>query len=126
VKRYLLDTIEDVSVVDTRRKLGCGHLPEIRRDRRNRGSLHIPRQQIPPNAVIQPNTVTSPAATVNYSTVTDFARLRGWSTSVPSTSAVWYARSCNGNAKMIGATSAGISGRTSVTQGPLAASAAPF
>jgi hypothetical protein len=45
----------------------------------------------------------------NYSTVTDLARLRGWSTSVPRASAVWYARSCNGNAKTSGATSAGTS-----------------
>jgi hypothetical protein len=26
-----------------------------------------------------------------YSTVTDFARLRGWSASLPMTTAVWYA-----------------------------------
>ena len=32
----------------------------------------------------------------NYSTVTDFARLRGLSTSVPRASAVWYASSCSG------------------------------
>jgi len=29
------------------------------------------------------------AALVTYSTVTDFARLRGWSTSVPMITAVW-------------------------------------
>lgn len=33
-----------------------------------------------------------------YSTVTDFARLRGWSTSVPFATATWYARSCTGTA----------------------------
>ena len=31
-----------------------------------------------------------------YSTVTDFARLRGWSTSVPRATAVWYANSWSG------------------------------
>jgi len=46
---------------------------------------------------------------LDHSTVTDLARLRGWSTSVPKTSAVWYARSCNGNAKTSGATSVGMS-----------------
>src|SRR5688572_14041831 len=32
----------------------------------------------------------------SHSTVTLFARLRGWSTSVPFSTAVWYARSCSG------------------------------
>ena len=62
----------------------------------------------------------------SYSTVTDLARLRGWSTSVPRTSAVWYARSCNGNAKTSGATKVGMSGRVSIAQAPGAASDAPL
>ncbi len=33
-----------------------------------------------------------------YSTVTDFARLRGWSTSVPFATATWYASNCTGTA----------------------------
>ena len=33
---------------------------------------------------------------VIYSTVTDLARLRGWSTSVPFSTATWYANSCMG------------------------------
>ena len=32
----------------------------------------------------------------NYSVVTDFARLRGLSTSVPRANAVWYANNCSG------------------------------
>jgi hypothetical protein len=39
---------------------------------------------------------------------------------------VWYARSCNGNANTSGATNAGVSGRTSVTQAPGAASDTPL
>jgi len=31
-----------------------------------------------------------------YSTVTDFARFRGWSTSVPRRTATWYASNCSG------------------------------
>ena len=31
-----------------------------------------------------------------HSTVTDLARLRGWSTSRPARTAMWYARSCRG------------------------------
>ncbi len=38
-----------------------------------------------------------------YSTVTDFAKLRGWSTSVPFRTATWYASSCNGIVKTMGA-----------------------
>ena len=37
-----------------------------------------------------------------YSTVTDFARLRGLSTSVPRATAVWYASSCSGTTCRIG------------------------
>src|SRR5690606_40064852 len=37
-----------------------------------------------------------------YSTVTDLARLRGLSTSVPRASAVWYARICTGMVCTIG------------------------
>ena len=33
--------------------------------------------------------VTDRLRLLSYSTVTDFARLRGWSTSVPMTTAVW-------------------------------------
>ena len=32
----------------------------------------------------------------NYSTVTDFARFLGWSTSQPRRTAMWYASSCSG------------------------------
>src|SRR6478736_2909072 len=38
-----------------------------------------------------------------YSTVTDLARLRGWSTSVPRRTAMWYASSCNGIVDTTGA-----------------------
>jgi hypothetical protein len=38
-----------------------------------------------------------------YSTVTDLARLRGWSTSVPLRMATWYASSCKGTVYTIGA-----------------------
>ncbi len=31
-----------------------------------------------------------------YSTVTDFAKLRGWSTSVPLIKATWYDNNCSG------------------------------
>ena len=37
-----------------------------------------------------------------YSTVTDFARLRGLSTSVPRASAVWYASNCSATTCRIG------------------------
>lgn len=39
-----------------------------------------------------------------YSTVTDLARFRGWSTSVPMNTAVWYASNCTGMVARIGAT----------------------
>src|SRR5947207_2937672 len=37
-----------------------------------------------------------------YSTVTDFARFRGWSTSHPRRTAMWYASSCKGIAASSG------------------------
>ncbi len=39
----------------------------------------------------------------HYSTVTDLARLRGWSTSVPRNTAMWYASSCSGIVDTTGA-----------------------
>jgi hypothetical protein len=45
-------------------------------------------------------------ATLNcedYSTVTLFARFRGWSTSVPFNIATWYASSCSGTVYTAGA-----------------------
>src|SRR5688500_18141539 len=42
------------------------------------------------------------AARDDYSTVTDLARLRGLSTSVPRASAAWYASNCTGIACTIG------------------------
>lgn len=42
------------------------------------------------------------ASTSLYSTVTDFARFRGLSTSVPRAHAVWYASSCSGTTCRIG------------------------
>ena len=39
---------------------------------------------------------------VRYSTVTDLARLRGWSTSVPRATAMWYAKSWSGMTARIG------------------------
>ena len=39
---------------------------------------------------------------------------------------MWYARSCNGNAKTSGAANAGMSGRVSIAQDPGEASDAPF
>src|SRR3546814_468912 len=40
--------------------------------------------------------LSSGGAPLAYSTVTALARLRGWSTSVPFRTAVWWARSCTG------------------------------
>src|SRR6201999_2271676 len=53
--------------------------------------------------------------TLGYSTVTDFARLRGWSTSVPFSTATWYASICTGIAYRIGATNGSTSGSTTVS-----------
>ncbi|WP_332856885.1 helix-turn-helix transcriptional regulator [Pseudomonas aeruginosa] len=49
------------------------------------------------SAVLQ--LLTGPASRARgrrYSTVTDLARLRGWSTSVPLSTATWYESNCNG------------------------------
>src|SRR5271157_5301168 len=45
-----------------------------------------------------------------YSTVTDFARLRGWSTSQPRRTAMWYASNWHGTTSRIGESSSGASG----------------
>ena len=47
-----------------------------------------------------------------HSTVTDFARFRGWSTSHPRRTATWYARSWSGTTEMIGWSSGIVSGMT--------------
>ena len=47
-----------------------------------------------------------PAA--RYSTVTLLARLRGWSTSQPRRTAMWYASSCSGTTITIGVSSSGV------------------
>jgi hypothetical protein len=47
----------------------------------------------------------------SYSTVTLFARFLGWSTSVPRRTAIWYASSCRGMAKRIGASHSLVVGR---------------
>ena len=41
-------------------------------------------------------TAKSQKPTTNYSTVTDFAKLRGWSTLHPRITAIWYDNNCNG------------------------------
>ena len=48
-----------------------------------------------------------------YSTVTLFARFRGWSTSQPRRTAMWYASSCSGTTATIGIANAGAAGRRS-------------
>ena len=45
-----------------------------------------------------------------HSTVTDLAKFRGWSTSVPLTIATWYESSCNGMVKTIGLRTSGEAG----------------
>jgi hypothetical protein len=47
---------------------------------------------------------------VFYSTVTDFARLRGWSTSWPSSTATWYAKSCSITVLRMAATASSTAG----------------
>ncbi len=46
----------------------------------------------------------------SYSTVTVFARLRGWSMSQPRASAMWYDSSCSGTAVTIGSSRGGAAG----------------
>ena len=60
-----------------------------------------------------------------HSTVTLFARLRGWSTSVPFRSATWYARNCSGRIESSGVRSGGAWGTVSATFARLAASVSP-
>ena len=45
-----------------------------------------------------------------HSTVTDLARLRGWSTSLPRATAMWYASSCKGMTLRIGVSGSIVSG----------------
>ena len=45
-----------------------------------------------------------------YSTVTDLARLRGWSTSVPRATAMWYANSWSGMMARTGLSASCVSG----------------
>ena len=45
-----------------------------------------------------------------YSTVTDLARLRGWSTSFPLHTAIWYANNCNGMVVTKGSRHSNVSG----------------
>ncbi len=44
----------------------------------------------------EPRFLSDSAYSDNYSVVTDFAKLRGLSTSVPRARAVWYANNCSG------------------------------
>ena len=48
--------------------------------------------------------------TFSYSTVTDFARLRGWSTLRPFSTATWYAINCRGITESNGASGANVGG----------------
>ena len=48
--------------------------------------------------------------TIAYSTVTDLARFRGWSTSVPRVTAVWYANSWSGMTASAGDSASSVSG----------------
>src|SRR5450631_353780 len=50
------------------------------------------------------------AAESGYSTVTVLARLRGWSTSLPSMSAIWYASNCSGMTLTMGESSSSTRG----------------
>ncbi len=43
----------------------------------------------------------------SYSTVTLFAKFRGWSTSHPRAIAIWYDKSCNGMTARIGVSASG-------------------
>ena len=52
----------------------------------------------------------SRCAAIPYSTVTDFARFRGWSTSVPRATAVWYANSWSGITASTGGSASCVSG----------------
>ena len=54
--------------------------------------------------------LTSVLRKIRYSTVTDFARFLGWSTSFPKYSAIWYAKSCNITIFKAGETISEISG----------------
>src|SRR5450830_949238 len=60
-----------------------------------------------------------------HSTVTDFARLRGWSTSQPRRRATWYARSWRGTTDTIGWSAGWIFGIVSTASANVATSASP-
>src|SRR5262249_872415 len=55
---------------------------------------------------VAPGSRGKPSVPGDYSTVTDFARFRGWSTSVPISTAVWVAISLTGTAETQGVTGA--------------------
>ena len=59
---------------------------------------------------ISQTNVCSMLRKIRYSTVTDFARFLGWSTSFPKYSAIWYAKSCNITIFKAGETISEISG----------------
>ena len=52
---------------------------------------------------------------IPYSTVTDLARFRGWSTSVPRATAVWYANSWSGITASTGDSASCVSGTHSTS-----------
>src|SRR6266571_4550008 len=59
---------------------------------------------------LNPNSPNRVESRGDYSTVTDLARLRGWSTSHPRRTAMWYASSCSGTTSRIGSSSSGACG----------------
>lgn len=61
-----------------------------------------------------------------YSTVTDFAKFRGWSTSEPSKAAVRYAQSWIGSKKIIDAMISSTFGRVIIAMVSSLEAAAPF
>ena len=51
--------------------------------------MSMPSSVVPSGAADRPGAARGWRAAIGYSTVTDLARLRGWSTSVPRATAVW-------------------------------------
>lgn len=95
-----------------RRKAGVSLLTKLRSDFRQSVNVNRSRTEFPAvvadlqqvadftdqlPSLFHANSELGPIR-LGYSTVTDFARLRGWSTSVPFATATWYASSCTGTA----------------------------
>ena len=84
-----------------RHPVGIGHRPGDRRLAHRAGLVRQPQKRR--GAAVARLTASAGAACLpprargrRYSTVTDLARLRGWSTSVPLSTATWYESNCNG------------------------------